>query len=338
MIKGKVVSIDKEEMLDGQKLQTLSVDTGDGKTVKTFNDYKNLKAGDKVFLDKIDGGNFEYQVVEIDRTTPIFLLAALFIFVLVLFGRKQGVRGLISLVFSLFLIVQFLIPGILAGQSPILLSLLITLIIVTIGSFVTHGFNRTTISATIGMGITLIFTSVLTYFSVKIFELTGMDSEESYYLLANAAMPIDLSGVLLGGILIGILGVLYDAAIGQAVAVEELWRASKNATNVHIYRRAERMGREHIGALVNTLAIAYVGVSLPLLLLIYTINDAPLSFLLSREMFATEIVRTLVGSIGLILTVPITTIISVILLKNLAGKDAHDIINSYENHHKITRS
>lgn len=324
MIKGKVVSIEKEEYLDIQKIQTLNVQTENGEEVKVFNDYKNLKSGDKVFLEKIDADNVQYQVIEIDRTTPIMFLSAIFIAVLFWFGRKQGIRGFISLLFSLFLIIQFLIPGIMTGVSPILLSLAITLVIVTLGSFITHGFTRTTLAATVGMGVSLIFASVLSYFSVKVFGLTGMDSEESYFLLANTPVAIDMSGVLLGGMLIGLLGVLYDAAIGQAVAVEELWRASKNATNKYIYKRAERMGREHIGALVNTLAIAYVGVSLPLLLLIYTINDAPISFLLSREIFATEIVRTLVGGIGIILAVPITTIISVIMLKSLAGEEIGD--------------
>ncbi len=127
-------------------------------------------------------------------------------------------------------------------------------------------------------------------------------------------------GLLLGGIMIGLLGVLYDVAIGQAISVEELHRACPNLPKKHIYKRAIRIGREHIGALVNTLAIAYVGASLPLLLLMYTSAGAaanPLADMamsVNREVFAAEIMRTLVGSIGLVLAVPITTLIAVFVL------------------------
>jgi uncharacterized membrane protein len=130
----------------------------------------------------------------------------------------------------------------------------------------------------------------------------------------NSRGTIDLAGLLLGGVIIGLLGVLYDAAIGQSVAVEELQRAGKAMTRKDIYFRALRIGREHIGALINTLAIAYVGAALPLLLLFYGTQGLDVVEMLNREIFAAEIVRILVGSIGVILVVPITTAIAVLML------------------------
>ena len=121
--------------------------------------------------------------------------------------------------------------------------------------------------------------------------------------------------------MIGLLGILYDAAIGQAIAVEELKRAAAHYSHWELYRRALRIGREHIGALVNTLAIAYVGVSLPLLLLLHFTNMS-IEATINQEIFATEIIRTMVGSIGLILAVPLTTLISVWMLRKGKPSDA----------------
>jgi uncharacterized membrane protein len=120
-------------------------------------------------------------------------------------------------------------------------------------------------------------------------------------------------GLLFGGIMIGLLGVLYDIAIGQAIAIEELFRAGKHLTRRQVYKRGIRIGREHIGALVNTLAIAYVGASLPLLLLMQN-STTGILFIINNEVFSTEIVRILIGSIGLILGVPITTLIASYML------------------------
>jgi uncharacterized membrane protein len=139
------------------------------------------------------------------------------------------------------------------------------------------------------------------------------------YLNFNTNGLINLKGLLLGGIMIGLLGVLYDVAIGQAVSVEELAEVGGNISRRELYKRALRIGREHIGAVVNMLAIAYVGASLTLLLL-YSTSESDWSMTLNREIFATEIVRILVGSIGVILAVPITTLISVLRIKRASGE------------------
>jgi len=164
------------------------------------------------------------------------------------------------------------------------------------------------------MVATVFLTGALAYAAVPFTQLSGFTSEEITYLNVNTRGSLDLAGLLIGGMLIGVLGVLYDAAIGQAVTVEELVDAAPELSDGEMYRRALRIGREHIGALVNTLAIAYVGTALPLLLLFYGFGSDSLALNINREIFSTEIVRTLVGSIGLVLTVPVTTAIAVRIL------------------------
>ncbi len=290
--------------------------TEKGKIVSFENDYIQLKQGDTFYLRSYqyaDGGRVVYGMADPDRMNTIYWLLALFLVVTFVFGGKQGIRGFLSLCVGLLLILYILIPGILYGYSPIALSILVSSFIVVVGSYVTHGYNKTTTSAVFGMIATLLCTGLLSFISVHAGKLSGFYSDESVYLNLNTNGTIDFSGLLLGGILIGLLGVLYDAAIGQSVAVEELHKIAPHVSRRKIFERAIRIGREHIGALINTLAIAYVGVSLPLLLLFST-HDTPIIQLINRENFATEIVRTLVGSIGLILAVPITSLISVLVL------------------------
>lgn len=297
-----------------------------GKEITIDNDYLALKKGDVFYVTHYvsltDDRDF-YQVSDPYRLTWLSVLAALFLVVIVLFGGTQGIRGLLSLVGGLILIFFVLLPGILHGYSPILMSIAVALVITTVGSYVTHGFNWTTSAAVLGMGSTILLTGVLAWATVHLTKLSGFTSEESVYLNFNTNGSIDLAGLVLGGILIGLLGVLYDAAIGQAVAVDELYLAAPTRTRKATYARAIRIGREHIGALVNTLAIAYVGAALPLLLLFYHSAGENIAVTINRELFATEIVRTLVGSIGVVLTVPITTFIAVLVLHGVSRKE-HD--------------
>ncbi len=328
VVEARVISIDKIttdtiRYATGipHKTQTITAEitsgVDKGKKVIMDNDYIMLTVGENFFANHIiraEDKHEIYNVAEPNRLRALSFLAVLFIVVLFLFGGIQGIRGLASLIGSLGLIIYVLIPGILNGYSPILVSLGAASIIIIVGSFITHGLNKTTLSAVIGMVGTVVITGILASIAVNITRLTGQETEEAIYLSWNTGGSINLAGLLLGGILIGLLGVLYDVAIGQAISVEELLRANPNMHKITLYKRATRIGREHIGALVNTLAIAYVGASLPLLLLFSTGNSESLKFTLNRELFATEIVRTLIGSIGLIIAVPITTFITVLIL------------------------
>lgn len=301
--------------------QTLTIEIveGDqkGKTLDLINDYLPLSEGETFFLrhsyDPIDQLD-RYAVSAPNRLPALAALATLFLGVLFFFGGWQGLRGLLALLGSLFAIAYLLLPAILADYPPILVAMGISSLIVVLGSYVTHGFKPVTTAAVIGMLITIAITGTLAYLAIHMTRLTGFSGEEVTYLNFNTGGTIDLVGLLLGGIMIGLLGVLYDAAIGQAVAVEELRNAGNHLKPHEIYKRGIRIGREHIGALVNTLAIAYVGTALPLLLLLRVSYDQSPLLTINQEIFATEIVRTLVGSIGLILAVPITTAIAVWML------------------------
>ncbi len=324
--KAKVLTVSASsiEDLPGTSVQsqkqelTAEVLSGSAKgSVVTFtNDFTQLKEGDTFFLrhtvSPTEGREY-YAVADPYRLPVLVGLLIIFVTLAVLVGGRQGIRGLISLGGSLLLIIYVLLPGIAAGHSPLLVAIGTASLIIIAGSYITHGVNRTTTAAVIGMITTVIVTGFLAWLSVDMGHLSGYTSEEITYVHFQFNGAIDLVGLLLGGILIGLLGVLYDSAIGQAVAVEELMRAGEHLPGREIFSRAMRIGREHIGALVNTLAIAYVGASLPLLLL-FSKASASLGYLVNAEVLATEIIRILIGSIGLILAVPVTTLIAVLVL------------------------
>lgn len=315
-----------------QKLKVKILDDSQ-KEIIIDDDHLKLEKGDKFILRytiRAEDNKEIYNVEDSSRLPFISILTVIFILLVIIIGGMQGFRGLLSLIGSLLLIVYILIPGILKGYSPILMSIAISSLIIVLGSYITHGFNKTTSSAVFGMIITVVLTGVLAYASIDIAKLTGFESDEAVYLNLSTRGSIDISGILLSGIMIGLLGVLYDVAIGQAISVEELHKIAPNVSRRKIYLRALRMGREHIGALVNTLAIAYVGTSLPLLLL-FSLSDSSTLVMINKEIFSAEIIRTLIGSIGLILAVPITTLISVfIVVKN--SSNGNDIDESKISH------
>ncbi len=297
----------KAKVITGEKAGTM---------VTLENDYIQLKEGDTFYI-RHQTNEFNdtdnWSVSDPYRLPLLFSLVITFIVLIFIFGGRQGVRGLASLIGSLVLIFYLLIPGIYNGLNAIFVSIGVASLIIIVGSYITHGVNRTTSSAVVGMILTVLLTGFTSYFIVLLAKLSGYTSDESVFLHLNSGGSIDMVGLLFGGIVIGLLGVLYDSAIGQAVAVEELFRAGKHMSRQEVYTRAIRMGREHIGALVNTLAIAYVGAALPLFLLLYTSTTGFL-FIINSELIATEIIRILVGSIGLVLAVPITTLVASYML------------------------
>jgi len=304
-----------------------------GKSVTFDNDYTQLNVGDVFYLrhtsNSLDGTDY-YSVSDPYRLNVLIGLAFVFVILVAIFGGLQGMRGLASLCGSLILIFYVLIPGILHQYPVLWMTIGVSSLIIIIGSYITHGFNKTTTAAVLGMIATVLITGAAAYWVVHAAHLSGYNSEEDVYLNFNTQGTIDLVGLLFGGIMIGLLGVLYDIAIGQAIAVEELFRAGTHMTRLHVYNRAIRIGREHIGALVNTLAIAYVGAALPLLLLVQG-SDYGIAYAINNEIFATEIVRILMGSIGLVLGVPITTLIASYMLADFAGKGS--IGDTHMHHH-----
>lgn len=303
----------RAEILEGNKK---------GEVVIIENDFLVLKKGDKFFLrhtiSGIDGVE-TFSVMDIDRRGTIFAFIGLFVLVVIIFSGKQGLRSILSLAGSFFVILYILVPSLLKGYPPVVTSIGIAAIILFIAIFLTHGFNRESLVAFSGTVIAVVLTGILAYFGVTLARLSGFASDEAVYLNFSTRGTLDFTGLLLGGIMIGVLGVLDDIAITQAAVVSELYGTAPHLSKREVYKKALRVGREHVGALVNTLALAYTGAALPLLLLFST-SESSISSIINKEIFATEIIRTIVGSIGLILTVPITTVLAIYILRGYKGK------------------
>lgn len=283
----------------------------EGEVVSFENDLIPLGEGDRIFLNHvrdIDGTDI-YLLQDVDRGGNLVFLFVLFVALLLLFAGFQGARALGSLLLSIAGIVFVLLPALLAGYDPILMSLLISGVILALALFGTHGFTALSTIAYVGTVSAVLLTSALAWWFVNALRLTGYGSDASVYLNFATRGELDLAGLLLGSIIIGVLGVLDDISITQASVVRELRAANAALPMMELYQRAIKVGRDHVGSLVNTLALAYVGAALPLVLLFST-SDSPLYFTLNQEIIAAELARILIGSIGLILAVPLTTIIA----------------------------
>lgn len=303
--------------------------------VNIESDFPNIKEGQKVFINyNIHSGTDVYTITNIDRINSILFFVLLFIFVIILFGGWQGFRSIISLGFSFIAIFYILLPILLKGYDPILSSFVIAGAILFLAIFFTHGFNKESGVAYGGTMIAVLLTSLLAMAAVKITNLSGFTGDESTYLNMNTGGVLDFSGLLLAAMIVGVLGVLDDIAVTQASVVTELYNTDKSLTRRQVYIKAIRVGKEHVSALVNTLILAYVGTALPLLLLIKTYKY-DIQTILNMEGVSTEIIRAIVGSIGLVLTVPIVTLLAVFYLKNYQhkkDKGGHGHSHSHHGH------
>lgn len=283
----------------------------EGRTVIFENELVPLEEGDDVYLNyllTINGDEF-YIFKDFKRQNELIALLVLFAALLIFFSRFQGVRALLSLSLSVAAILFVLVPAILAGYNPALVSAGIATVILACVLFITHGINPRSIIAFFGTVASVLVTCIIAWFWVDIMKLTGFGNDASVYLNFSTNGTLDFAGLLLGSIIIGILGVLDDVSITQASVVQEIKHANASLSMRELYTRAIRVGKDHIGSLVNTLAFAYIGVSLPLVLLFAT-ADASLALTLNQEVVAAELVRIIVGSIGLVLAIPLTTIIA----------------------------
>jgi uncharacterized membrane protein len=247
----------------------------------------------------------QYFFLDYQRGLPLVALAVVFAAMTVLLSRWRGLAALGGLAISLVVLVRFVIPAILEGSNPLLVATVGSAAIMLTTLYLAHGVNARTTTAILGTLASLVLTGALAVLFVDAVHLTGVSSEEATFLQLSA-QQINLEGLLLGGIMIGALGVLDDVTVTQASAVWELRAANTGFGFGSLYRSALRVGRAHIASTVNTLVLAYAGASLPLLIL-FTVANRALGDALTGEVIAVEIVRTLVGSIGLIASVPLTT-------------------------------
>ena len=269
-----------------------------------------LEVGQRVLLGhqpRVQG--FEYVLLDPDRRMPLLALAAAFALAVVILGGWRGVFALVGLIATLLVLFLFVVPAIMRGQDPLLVSLVGSVVIAYAALYLSHGFNsRTTIAllGTLGgLGCAALFATVF----MALTHITGFASEEALYV-SVVGSNIDIRGLILGGMIIGALGAIDDMTVTQASAVWELRAASPQISDRRLLRASMRIGQDHVASTVNTLVLAYAGASLPLFIL-FVLSEQPTGVVANGEIVATEIVRTLVGSIGLVASVPITTWLAV---------------------------
>jgi uncharacterized membrane protein len=283
-----------------------------------------IRDGDSILIDVIElpDGTAQVFFYDFERSDQLVVLTLVFVAAIVALGRWRGVGALVGLIASLVVIVSFVLPALLAGQNAVAVAVVAAGAIAFIALFLAHGFNLATAAALLSSLASLAITAILAWLFVVMSKLTGL-ADESVGFLGALGSDINPQGLLLAGIVIGSLGVLDDVTVTQVSAVWELKSARPEADFAELYRRAVRIGRDHISSTVNTLFLAYAGASLPLLLLFSEAGQS-ISTVATREVVATEIVRALVGSVGLVASVPISTALAAAVLGSSDAEPADD--------------
>jgi len=283
----------------------------------------SLRPGDRVFLtlsttqDNIIQARFQ----DFERTGPLLVLFGTFVVFSVLISGWKGVRGLLGMGISIGVIIYYIIPQILNGKDPVLISVTGAFFLLAATLYLVYGWTLKTHAAVLGTLSALVLTALLAHFFVDLTRLTGFGNEDALFLMQQSSGRINMQGLVLGGMLIGALGVLDDLVITQASVVFELWSLDPEIPLMDLFKRSMRVGQDHVAATVNTLVLAYAGAALPMFLL-FSISGARIGYLLNLEYVAEEVVRTMVGSLGLIAAVPFTTILASLVAKRSTGEGA----------------
>jgi uncharacterized membrane protein len=303
--------------------QTVDVDYGQ---LGFSNESRLFGPGDRVIVERIRSADQTdlYLITDYVRTTPLLWLTLIFVAATLLLSGWQGARSLVGMGISLIVIVAFIVPQILAGRDPVLIAVTGSIVMMGISLYLVYGWHRKTHVAIVGLLLSLVLAGLLSIWFVNWSRLSGYGAEEAGFLQV-AGVQLDPRGLLLAGIIIGSLGALDDVAIGQASSIHELSRANPQLGWRGLFAHGMTIGRDHLAAMVNTLFLAYVGAALPFLLL-FSVYTEPLGMTLNREIIAEEIVRTLVGSLGLLAGVPFTSIVAAIAFsrghRELSGEPA----------------
>jgi len=275
--------------------------------------YQNYKVGDEVKLQVTYDLNNQpiYSIEGHVKRYGLISLVILFVAVVVIVGRLWGVMSLLGLAISFGVIFRVILPLIINGTQPVLAAILGACLIVPTTFYISHGINRKTHVGVISTVIGLIITGFLSVYFVNATYLTGFSSEEAGFLAVEKQGSVNIRGLLLAGIIIGVLGILDDVTIGQASSVQQLKEADPTMNWRQLFHHGMEVGQDHVSSMVNTLVLVYSGSALPLLLLFVT-SDRSFLEIIELEIMAEEIVRMLVGSIGLVLVAPLSTLLAAI--------------------------
>ena len=282
------------------------------KDIKVLNDFIPVAAGDKIFVRGSLFGDSEFNIVDISRTKELILLSVFFVMLVLLTSGWKGFYSLIGLLFSFAVIFVFMVPQILKGSGPVTIGLIGSAMILVPTLYLSYGLNKKTIAAFLGIILALLFVGISASFVVDVIQFSGL-SEVSIFLDMETSNSINFLGLLIAGIIIAAVGVLDDVAVVQSSTVFGLASVSSNLRGFKLFRKAMAVGKDHISAVVNTLVLAYTGAALPLILLL-SLRGMSADYFVSIEIVAEEIVRTLISSSGLLLAVPLTTIIATFMV------------------------
>ena len=305
----------------GKDCQKATVKVTEGKdTGHTFTEVitpdatRKFTAGQKVVVAYAEKAprELQYSVIDVDRDVPLMLLAGIFALAVVVVGRMRGVLALVGLAVSFAVLSLFILPAILQGSNPLLVAVVGGSAIMLATLYLCHGLSARTSVAVLGTLTSLLLIGLLGSLFIDWAQLTG-NTDDQTGLVHGLYPDIEIRGLLLAGVIIGSLGVLDDVTVTQTAAVWELKEADPTASWRKVYGAAMRIGRDHIASVVNTLVLAYAGAALPLLLL-FSIARSSVSMVATSEVVAEEIVRTLVGSIGLVASVPVTTLLAALVV------------------------
>ena len=273
-------------------------------------EYTRMRPGDRILLQRLAGEDGSLlHVFDFIREPALLWLLLLFAGVAILIGKWTGVRSLLGAAFGALIVIRFILPRILAGYNPLLVSLAGAAILIAVSLYLVYGFKWKTHAALSGVILSLAITSVLAIFFTWWAKITGLGSEEAPLLALAAGTYIDLRGLVLAQVIIGSLGVLDDICVGQASAIFQLRSINPRLGWRRLFHHGIAIGRDHIGAMANTLLLVYIAASLPLFALL-TLQRFSWRLLINQEFLAEEIILTLVGSLGLMLAMPITSLVA----------------------------
>ncbi|MDF2506082.1 YibE/F family protein [Clostridium sp.] len=316
--KGKVIKLEPNNRVDVKiisgkyKGQTLEVD--DLKQFKTTDSNGSTigaKVGDEVYLSiqQDDDGNIKNALIyDYIRYKPIIIVIVIFVILLALIGGVKGIKSLIPLVLTAFSIVKIVVPAIEKGMNPVLISVIVCIGLLVINLLIISGINKKTAAAIIGSIFGIISSTVLMFITGSSMKIIGIGDEQVEVLMSIfSSNNINFKGVLFAGIILGTLGALIDISISIASAMNEIYETNPNISKREFIKSGMNMGKDIIGAMSNTLILAYAGSSLIVLLIVLS-SDLSFIKIVNEDVIASEIFKALIGSIGLILSVPCTVI------------------------------
>jgi uncharacterized membrane protein len=261
------------------------------------------------------GDNLEVYIADFVRSNYIIYLTILFVVIILIIGKVKGFKAIISLTITVASVYYILLPQILKGANPVPISIAISIGVTIITIFLVSGINNKSIAAIIGTSVGVIIAGLISYYvGIKI-HLTGLSAEEATMLMyIPQEISFNFKNLLFSGIIIGSLGAIMDVGMSIASAIDEVHSVNNNLTAKELFASGMNVGKDVMGTMTNTLILAYTGSSIPLLLL-FMAYETSLTEIMNLDIIATEVIRSLSGSIGLVLTIPITALVACILIK-----------------------